>query len=251
MLSARDIEVAFGGLKALRGVSLDAERGAILGLVGPNGSGKSTLLEVLAGGRRPTGGEVRLDGRPLPLGRPDVVAGMGIGRTFQVPRLARRLSVAQNMMAGARHQPGERMLDLVLRPGRVAATERLLTTQALSRLNRLGLRHLADAPAGGLSGGQQKLLAMGMVLMADPAVLLLDEPAAGVNPALIERQVEFLLALRDEGRILVLVEHNMEMIASVCDRVLVLDAGAVIAEGTPTEIRRDPQVMRSYLGEPA
>ena len=129
--------------------------------------------------------------------------------------------------------PASGLLDLVLRPGRVAAAERQITAQAFALLDRLGLRHLADAPAGGLSGGQQKLLAMGMVLMADPAVLLLDEPAAGVNPAMIERQVEFLLALRDEGRILVLVEHNMEMIASVCDRVVVLDAGAVIAEGTP------------------
>jgi ABC-type branched-subunit amino acid transport system ATPase component len=133
----------------------------------------------------------------------------------------------------------------------VAEQERQATERATAILTRLGMRHKANDLAGSLSGGQRKLLTMGMLLMADPAVLLLDEPAAGLNPVLIEQQVAFLKSLRDEGRIVILVEHNMDMIANVCDRVFVLDAGAVIATGTPAEIRANETVIRSYLGQPA
>jgi len=251
MLTVADVAVSFGGFQALRGVGLTAPPGSIVGLVGPNGSGKSTLLNVIAGIQLPDRGTIRLDGRPVPLGRPEVVAAHGIGRTFQVPRLARRLTVLQNMLVGAREQPGERLVPLFLAPGRVARREREILDEALAILRRLGLVGKANDPAGGLSGGQQKLLSMGMLLMADPRVLLLDEPAAGVNPVLIEQQIAFLSALRDEGRIILLIEHNMEMVANLCDRVYVLDAGEVIAEGTPAAIRQDATVMRSYLGQPA
>ncbi len=209
MLTVAEVSVAFGGFRALSGVSLQAGPGSIVGIVGPNGSGKSTLLNVISGLQAADSGEVRLNGRPVPPGRPELAAAHGIGRTFQIPRLARRLTVLQNMMVGARQNAGE------------------------------------------LSGGQQKLLSLGMLLMSDPAVLLLDEPAAGVNPVLIEQEVAFLRSLRAEGRIILLVEHNMEMIANLCDRVHVLDAGEMIAEGTPEAIRRDARVMRSYLGQPA
>ena len=187
----------------------------------------------------------------MPLGRPDVVAAHGIGRTFQVPRLARRLTVLQNMLVGARAQAGERLFPLFFSPRRVTAQERQIQRPALAILRRLGLVAKSNDYAGGLSGGQQKLLSMGMLLMSDPGVLLLDEPAAGVNPVLIEQQVAFLAELRDEGRTILLVEHNMEMVANLCDRVYVLDAGEVIAEGTPAAIRSDETVMRSYLGQPA
>jgi ABC-type branched-subunit amino acid transport system ATPase component len=181
----------------------------------------------------PNRGEVRLDGRRLPLGRPDAVAAQGVGRTFQVPRLARRLSVFQNLMVGARHQPGERLTDLFLRPGRVTSAERAVEERAWIVLARLGLQQKANDGAGQLSGGQQKLLSMGMLLMEDPDVLLLDEPAAGVNPVLIEQQIALLESLRAEGRTILLVEHNMDMVASVCDRVYVLDGGEILAHGTP------------------
>jgi ABC-type branched-subunit amino acid transport system ATPase component len=251
MLTVADVAVAFGGFQALRGVSLEAAAGTIVGIVGPNGSGKSTLINVISGIQLPDRGMVRLDDRPVPLGRPDVVAAHGIGRTFQVPRLARRLTVLQNMLVGARGQVGERLFPLFLSPRRVAARERQIEAAALAILRRLGLVAKSNDYAGGLSGGQQKLLSMGMLLMSDPGVLLLDEPAAGVNPVLIEQQVAFLAALRDEGRTILLVEHNMEMVANLCDRVYVLDAGEVIAEGTPAAIRSDETVMRSYLGQPA
>ena len=249
MLEATDISVLYGGFQALRGVSLRAAPGSIVGLVGPNGSGKSTLLNVIAGGQRPAAGSLRLDGHAIPMGRPERMARHGIGRAFQVPRLARRLTVFQNVQIGAPDQPGERVSNLFLRPARVRLRERAVSVAAHEALRRVDLAHKAGDYAGDLSGGQQKLLSLAMLLMAHPRVLLLDEPAAGVNPVLVERQVQLLRELRDEGRIIVLVEHNMEMIADACDRVIVLDAGEVIAEGTPSAVRTDERVMRSYLGE--
>jgi ABC-type branched-subunit amino acid transport system ATPase component len=251
MLSATDVSLSFGGFRALDKVSMEAAPGSITGLIGPNGSGKSTLLNVISGVYAPDKGGVTLDGKPLPLGRPERVAASGIGRTFQVPRLARRLTVFQNMLAGEPNHSGEDIFSLFLRPGRVAAQEKAASKRAASILKRLGMDHKANDFAGALSGGQQKLLTMGMLLMANPSVLLLDEPAAGVNPVLIAQQVEFLKSLKAEGRTIILIEHNMEMIADVCDRAYVLDAGTVIAYGTPAELRANEQVIRSYLGQPA
>lgn len=251
MLTATDISLSFGGFKALNGISMEANPGTVTGLIGPNGSGKSTLLNVIGGVYVPDSGEVRLNGARLPLGWPDRVAKQGIGRTFQVPRLAHRLTVFQNMLAGERDHCGEQLYNLFLRPAKVAEQEKDASRRAASILERLGMVHKSNDLAGSLSGGQQKLLTMGMLLMSDPAALLLDEPAAGVNPVLIEQQVAFIKTLRDEGRIIILIEHNMEMIANICDRVFVLDAGSVIAEGTPAEIRANETVIRSYLGQPA
>jgi ABC-type branched-subunit amino acid transport system ATPase component len=250
MLTITDVSLAFGGFQALRHVDLAVRPGEIVGLVGPNGSGKSTLLNVVAGLYVPDSGTVRLDGAALPTGSIEAVASRGIGRTFQVPRLAQRLTVFQNMMVGARDQPGERLFDLFLRPGKVALAEATAAARATAILRRLEILHKANDIAGSLSGGQQKLLTMGVLLMSDPKVLLLDEPAAGVNPVLIEQQVAFLKSLRDEGRAIILVEHNMEMVSSVCDKVYVLDAGSIIAEGTAAEIGANVEVIRSYLGQP-
>jgi ABC-type branched-subunit amino acid transport system ATPase component len=251
MLEVNDITVLYGGFQALKAVSLRALPGSILGLVGPNGSGKSTLLNVIGGVQKPANGNLRLDGRDIPMGQPERIARHGIRRAFQVPRLARRLTVLQNVQIGAPDQPGESIANLFLHPGRVRSREIRITDEALEALRRVDLVHKANDQAGELSGGQQKLLSLAILLMARPRVLLLDEPAAGVNPVLIDRQIHLLRQLRDEGRIVLLVEHNMAMIASICDRVIVLDAGEVIAEGTPAAIRADERVMRSYLGEAA
>lgn len=251
MLEANDVSLSFGGLRALGNVSFQARPREVTGLIGPNGSGKSTLLNVISGVYLPDRGSVWLDGRPLPLGRPDRVAKQGVGRTFQVPKLAQRLTVFQNIMAGERNHPGENLVHLFASPRRVALQEERASEKAVSILQRLGMYHKANDLAGSLSGGQQKLLTMGMLLMSDPSVLLLDEPAAGVNPVLIEQQIEFLKSLRDEGKIIILIEHNMDMIANLCDRVFVLDAGQVLATGTPAQIRANETVIRSYLGQPA
>lgn len=251
MLSVRDVSVAFSGTKALTGVSLDAVPGRILGLIGPNGSGKSTLLNVMAGVIAPEAGTVLLEGQPIPLGWPERVASLGVARTFQIPRLARRLTVAQNMVAGVRGQPGENLFNVLLRPGQVRRSEAAAVDHAFAMLDRLGLVHLANHAAGSLSGGQQKLLSIGMALMAEPRVILLDEPAAGVNPVLVDQQVGLLQELCREGRIILLIEHNMGMVADLCDEVVVLDAGSIVARGTPAEVRGDERVMRSYLGQGA
>jgi ABC-type branched-subunit amino acid transport system ATPase component len=251
MLEVNDISVLYGGFRALRGVSLRALPASILRLVGPNGSGKSTLLSVISGVQQPATGRLQLDGQDIPMGRAERMARHGIRRAFQVPRLARRLTVLQNVQIGAPDQPGENIINLFLRPRSVRSRERVITAAAFEALSRVDLAHKASDQAGDLSGGQQKLLSLAILLMAHPRVLLLDEPAAGVNPVLIERQIQLLRELRDDGCIIVLVEHNMEMIANICDRVIVLDAGEVIAEGTPVSIRGDLRVMRSYLGDTA
>ena len=194
-LTVTDVSLTFGGFQALRGVSLRLGGSEIVGLVGPNGSGKSTLLNVIAGVYAPGTGSVELDGRALPFGRIEHVAERGVGRTFQISRLAQRLTVFDNMMAGANCQPGERLFDLFLRPRAVAAAEAANAAKATAILKRLDLLHKANGIAGALSGGQQKLLTMGVLLMAEPKALLLDEPAAGVNPVLIDQQVGFLKSL--------------------------------------------------------
>lgn len=247
-LQAEGICVAFGGLKALDDVSLAAHGGEILGIVGPNGSGKSTLLDVLCGARRPDAGGVRFRGSPLPLGRLEAVARAGIGRTFQIPRLAQRLTVVQNLLAAEPGHPGEKLRNLIFRPGLVRRAEERAVVRAAAMLGRLGLTHMADAPAGSLSGGQQKLLGLGVAVMAEPAAVLLDEPAAGVNPALIESLCRFADELKAEGRVVVLVEHNMDVIARICDRVVVLDGGRTIMAGTPDALAADAEVRRAYLG---
>lgn len=246
-LLVEELTVRFGGQVAVDGLTLDVPFGRITGLVGPNGSGKSTVMGAIAGTVRPAAGRVLLDGRPLPPASPVGVARAGVGRTFQIPRLARRLSVFENLLAAARDQPGERLHALFLRPGRVARAERALEAQARRVIGRIGLEPKLNTPAGELSGGQQKLLSLGMLLMGNARVMLLDEPAAGVNPVLVEDQIALLTALRDEGHAILLVEHNMAMIGRLCDRVCVLDAGRRIALGDPETVQRDPAVIASYL----
>ena len=248
MLALNDISLAFGGLRVLQSVTLEAEAGSIVGLIGPNGSGKSTLLNVASGIHQPQAGSYRINGQRVETFSPEAISALGVGRTFQVPRLARRLTVFQNMLVGGRGQPGERLAALFLRPLAVAQAERALQQRAWAIVERLGLQDKVNDLAGRLSGGQQKLLSMGLLLMSDPAVLLIDEPAAGVNAVLIEQQMRFLRALKDEGRTILLVEHNMDVIGGLCDRVYVLDGGVVLAQGTPEAIRRDKAVLESYLG---
>ncbi len=247
-LRVDEVSLAFGQLQALDGLSLAAEPGRIVGLIGPNGSGKSTLLNVVSGIYAPQSGTVHVGGRRITAFQPDIVATMGVGRTFQVPRLARRLTVFQNMLVGGRGHRGENLWNLFVRIGAVRTDEHSMQERAYAIVRRLGLQDKINELAGQLSGGQQKLLSMGVLLMSDPQILLIDEPAAGVNPVLIEQQIVFLSQLRDEGRTILLIEHNMDMITGLCDDVYVLDGGRVLAYGTPDEVRRDPAVMQSYLG---
>jgi len=251
-LEARGLMKSFGGLKVVDGMSLTLATGAVLGVIGPNGAGKTTLFNLLAGTIRADAGTITLGGCDLSHARPEARIGAGLGRSFQIPRPFARMTVLENVMTAAQGQSGERIWTNIVAPGRVAAEERAHVARAREILEFVSLTHLADQTAVVLSGGQRKLLELARVMMAEPKVILLDEPAAGVNPALLDLIIDRIAAINAQGIGVLLIEHNMEMIARLCPRVIVMAAGRALAEGTPAEIARKPEVIEVYLeGMPA
>jgi branched-chain amino acid transport system ATP-binding protein len=241
----------FGGLRALDGVSLEVARGSITGLIGPNGAGKTTLFDVVSGLLPADAGEIRLGPRRLD-GRPaHEIARLGVARTFQIPRPLARMTVLENLLLYAKDQPGEQLRGLFTRRSAIAAEEAALESRAVSLLELTDLAMLGDAPAETLSGGQKKLLELARVLMADPALILLDEPGAGVNPTLMRSLVAAIRALHARGMTFLLIEHDMDLITELCDPVIVLAEGRRLVEGPFAEVRRDPRVLEAYLGMPA
>jgi branched-chain amino acid transport system ATP-binding protein len=247
-LEARGLVKVFGGLRAVDGMSLTLGRGEMLGVIGPNGAGKTTLFNLLAGSLRPNAGSVLAGGEDLTHAGPWRRIGAGVGRTFQIPRPFPGMTVLENLLTGAQRQGGERAWMNLLRPGRVAAEERAAVDKARGLLAFVTLSALEGEPARVLSGGQRKLLELARVLMADPEVILLDEPAAGVNPSLLELIIDRLLALNAEGRSILLIEHNMEAVARLCRRVIVMAQGRYLTEGAPAKVAADPAVIDAYLG---
>ncbi|WP_208648227.1 ABC transporter ATP-binding protein [Cupriavidus plantarum] len=247
-LRCEDVRVAFGGLVALDGVSLALAPGRITGIIGPNGAGKSTLFSVLAGTLRPDSGRVRLGADDITSLSVHRRARRGVARTFQLARELDSLTVLENLLLATPDHPGERLWPLVFARGRVRRAERDATDRAMGLLERARLQRLANSPAGALSGGQKKLLELCRALMADPDIVLLDEPAAGVNPVLVESLGHFILDLRDEGKTFALVEHNMDLIAALSDHVVVLAQGATLAEGSFAAVTGDARVRAAYLG---
>ncbi len=243
LIEVAGVSKAFGGLRALDGCELSVAEGAITGLIGPNGSGKTTLFNVITGYERADAGEVRLFGRPVTGASPDRVFKLGIGRTFQLTRIFARLTVLENMLVAT--QRGEGWLRSVVRAAG-SASER---GRALELLDFVGIRRLAAEPAGNLSYGQRKLLELASLLVADPAVLLLDEPAGGVNPTLINQLAARIRDLNADGKTFLVVEHNMEFVMSLCDEVTVLSQGRTLISGTPAVVRADPAVLDAYLGD--
>ena len=248
MLTADALTRTFGGNRAVDGVSFTVERGAIAGLVGPNGAGKTTLFNCLAGALRPTSGRLHFEGTRIDGLSPDRIFGLGLARTFQIPRPFPAMTVLENVMLAPGTQAGERFWRNWLTPGLVAAGERAVRDKALRSLDFVGLSPLAQAPARVLSGGQRKLLELARVLVAEPRLILLDEPAAGVNPALLETIVAKIEALNREGVTFLVIEHNMDFVMRLCGRVLVMAAGKLLTSGAPDEIRADPRVVEAYLG---
>ncbi len=249
LLTATGIAKSFGGIKAVNNAEIEVEKGSITGLIGPNGAGKTTLFNLLSNFIRPDRGTVVFDGEQIQHLQPYQIAQQGMVRTFQVARTLSRLSVMENMLLAAQKQTGENFWLVLLQPKLVAAEERQLREQAIALLESVGLAHMANEYAGALSGGQRKLLEMARALMTNPKLILLDEPAAGVNPTLINQICDRIKLWNSEGMTFLIIEHNMDVIMSLCDRVWVLAEGKNLVVGTPAEIQTNSQVLEAYLGQ--
>ena len=247
ILVADDVTRHFGGIAAVDVQHLEVQRNAITALIGPNGAGKTTLFNLLTGFDRPTSGHWTFDGRPLSGVSAARVARAGMVRTFQLTKALNRMTVIENMRLGANHQPGENLFTALV-PPLWRARETDITEQADELLARFKLDALRDEFAGSLSGGQRKLLEMARALMSKPTILMLDEPMAGVNPALTQSLLTHIQALRDEGMTVLFVEHDMHMVRHISDWVVVMAEGRIVAEGPPTSVMKDPAVIDAYLG---
>ncbi|WP_108663025.1 ABC transporter ATP-binding protein [Acuticoccus kandeliae] len=249
MLEARHISFGYDALKAVDDVSLAFAFDRITALIGPNGAGKTTLFNLLAGALKPQSGEILLAGEALTPLPPHAIFQRGLARTFQIPRPFGQLSVLENLLVAADETPGERFYDGWLRGGAVKRRERQLTERARELLDFVTLDHLADEPARTLSGGQQKLLELARILMKEPRMILLDEPAAGVNPALLQVIVERIEKIHARGIGFVIIEHNIDLVTRICDPIVVMAEGRVLVEGSAETVRNDPRVIDAYLGD--
>ena len=248
ILEAERLTKRFGGVTAVNAMSLALGQGEILGLIGPNGAGKTTMFDLLAGSVTPTSGRITLAGRDVTTDPAHRRLARGLGRTFQIPRPFPELSLVDNLLLARQDQTGEHIWASFLSPRRIAAEERAAAEKARGILALMLLDKLADQPARVLSGGQRKLLELARVMMADPQVILLDEPAAGVNPSLLEVLIDRIRAINATGVTFLLIEHNIDMVTRLCHRIVVMASGAHLCEGTAEQVSRDPRVIEAYLG---
>ncbi|MGJ7565874.1 ABC transporter ATP-binding protein [Variovorax sp. GB1R11] len=248
VLSAHGIRKAYRGIVALDGVSIDLPAGSITGLIGPNGSGKSTLFDCICGFQARDAGTVVLDGQDLQGLPPQRIARLGLRRTFQQLRVFPELTLRQNLLTAAQAAPGFSFASELLRTPAVRAHERRMMDRADQMLEEIQLTRLSGTLAGSLSYGQKKLLELGMALMNEPKLLLLDEPMAGVNPTLVEGLKEELLRVNRRGIALLIVEHNLKLVFEISQSIYVLEQGRVLVHGAPDEVARDERVIEAYLG---
>ncbi|GCF11320.1 ABC transporter ATP-binding protein [Dictyobacter arantiisoli] len=240
VIEVSTISKAFGGLRALENCSLNIQAGSITGLIGPNGSGKTTLFNAITGYERIDSGDIRFQGKSIAQSKPEQIFKLGIGRTFQLTRIFPKLTVLENMHVAVQRQGKGNMFS-----SWSAAHER---RKALELLDFVGITKHKDLLAGNLSYGQRKLLEFAFILIADPKIILLDEPAGGVNPTMILYLADRIRELHQQGLTFLIVEHNMEFVMNLCQQVAVMHQGNIIAQGTGAEVRSNPAVLDAYLG---
>lgn len=247
-LTVDEVVKTFGGLTAIDRASFDVTEGTITGLIGPNGAGKSTLFNCITGVYTPDSGRITLDSEEIQSLPSNKIVKQGIGRTYQTPKIFRGMTVKENLAFAAKDQTGENAIQALFRPSTIADEEAQVQQDVQETLAFLELDHLTDDYASGLSGGQRKLLELGRVLMMDPDIIMLDEPVAGINPALTEDLLDRLHELNEQGRTILFIEHDMDIVMNHCDWVIVLHNGETLATGPPELVQEDERVVEAYLG---